>query len=57
MKNKDEIQRLISGMDSRLNLIEVKGDSVEHLLTARIMLKEILKIVEENDSETTKKEE
>lgn len=35
----DEIKILIVNMDSRLSLIEVKGDSVEHLLKVRIMLK------------------
>lgn len=40
MKNEnDEISILMVKMDSRMSLIEVKGDSVEHLLTARIMLK------------------
>lgn len=35
----NEISTLIYKIDSRLNSIEVKGDSVEHLLTSRIMLK------------------
>lgn len=40
-KEYEEIKTLIMKMDSRLSLIEVKGDSVEHLLTSRIMLKTI----------------
>lgn len=40
-ENFNEIKTLIMKMDSRLSLIEVRGDSVEHLLTARIILKTI----------------
>ena len=43
---KKEIEELILKMDSRLNLIEVRGDSVEHLLTVRIMLKEVMKFID-----------
>ena len=42
----DEIKNLIVKMDSRLSLIEVKGDSVEHLLTVRIMLKTLNEEIE-----------
>lgn len=44
--DKKEIVELILKMDSRLNLVEVRGDSVEHLLTSRIMLKEIMKFID-----------
>lgn len=53
-KKYEDIKTLIIKMDSRLSLIEVKGDSVEHLLTVRIMLKtlkeEIEKIEEEENA-------
>jgi hypothetical protein len=44
---KKEVVEMILKMDSRLNQIEVKGESVEHLLTARIMLKEVMKFFDE----------
>lgn len=49
--DKKEIVDLILKMDSRLNLIEVRGDSVEHLLTSRIILKEIMKFVDNLNKE------
>ena len=54
---KKEIEDLILKMDSRLNLIEVKGDSVEHLLTARIMLKEVIKFIYNLNTEKIEEEE
>lgn len=43
MENKkyEDLITLIIKMDSRLSLVEVKGESVEHLLTSRIILKTI----------------
>ena len=52
--SKKEISELIMKMDSRLNLIEVKGDSVEHLLTVRIMLKEVMKFIDNLNMEERK---
>lgn len=53
---KKEVSELILKMDSRLSMIEVKGDSVEHLLTTRIMLKEIMKFVDNLNIEEGKEE-
>lgn len=41
-----EIKNIITKIDSRLSTIEVRGDSVEHLLTARLLLKNLFEKIE-----------
>ena len=52
----NEVVTLIVKMDSRLSLIEVKGDSVEHLLTARILLKQLNEEIEKLKTKNEDKE-
>lgn len=46
---KDGVLEQIEQIDSKLGLIEVKGDSVAQLWAARMMLKEVYGLIEKVD--------
>jgi hypothetical protein len=54
-KTEKNIRELLSQVDAKLFQIEVKGDSVQNLFSARVMLKELFSNLEEIEEE--KKEE
>lgn len=53
----EESKNLILEIDTKLNLLEVKGDSVMHLSSVRLMIKKLYDSIKEEvqvkESETT----
>jgi hypothetical protein len=47
---KDGVQELLSQMIFRINQIEVKGDSVNHLFILKSMLEELIGSIKEEES-------
>lgn len=50
----ENLQKLFIDLDRMLSLVEVKGDSVQHLFTARNMINEFYKKIEEEEDEKAK---
>lgn len=53
----DEAKDIIIQIDAKLNIMEVKGDSVEHLFFARKLLKQLFDSFKEVKQEEEKREE
>jgi hypothetical protein len=53
---KEDIQNLLVQIDSRLTLVEVKGESVQHLFSSRLMLKDVLEKIQSLELKEEQKE-
>jgi hypothetical protein len=48
---KEDLSLFMAQIDRKLSVVEVKGDSVENLFSARLMLKELFSMIEKKDGD------
>lgn len=53
----EDLNNYFSQIDSKLNSVQVSGDSVEHLYLARLLIKKIYDSIKEEDEKVKEKEE
>lgn len=52
--NENDIIKVLAEIDGNLHQVEVKGDSVQYLLTARVLIKQLIQTTKEVNENTNK---